>query len=91
MLAMYRLYGSYLKGSVKAKIVYDSRIPDYSNMCELREPEWQGLYPGATEEVDKKKRNLNPEGQKWSYPPLLMLTTLEMKQREDQSKESSFS
>ena len=37
------------------------RIPDYTNMCELGEPEWQGLYPGATEEVDKK-RNPNPRG-----------------------------
>ena len=60
MLAMHRLYG-YLKGSVKAKIVYDPRIPDYSTMHEAGEPEWQGLYPGASEEVDER-RNPTPRG-----------------------------
>ena len=87
MLAMYRLYG-YLKGSVKAKIVYDPRIPDYSTMCEPGEPEWQGLYPGASEEVDEK-RNPKPRGTEasgHSYLHSLTLTMPEMKQQGDQSR-----
>ena len=52
--AMFRLYG-YLKGSLKAKIIYDTRVPDYSALLGCQEPDWMEMYPGACEEIDSEK------------------------------------
>lgn len=39
----------YLKGSIKAKIVYNARIPNYTELLGHEHPDWQDLYPGAAE------------------------------------------
>ena len=58
--AMFRLYG-YLKGSLKAKIIYDANIPDYSTLLGCQEPDWMEMYPGACEEIDSE-RDPQPRG-----------------------------
>ena len=58
--ALFRLYG-YLKGSLKAKIIYDARVPDYSALLGCQEPDWMEMYPGACEEIDRE-RDPQPRG-----------------------------
>ena len=41
--------------------MYNARIPDYTELVGNGEPEWQGLYPGATEESDREW-NPKPRG-----------------------------
>ena len=53
MRAMERLYDGYLKGSLKAKIIFDARQLDYSALDGEVSCDWTNLYPGAKEEVDK--------------------------------------
>ena len=43
----------YLKKTKNAKILFDSRLPDYSGY-KFAEHEWEGAYPGAHEEIDKE-------------------------------------
>ena len=53
---------TYLKGSLKAKIIYDARVPDYSALLGCQEPDWMEMYPGACKEIDRERDPQQPRG-----------------------------